>query len=652
VHTSNGPTERGVGWQQSQNTQATPTQRICVAHDSGGALLDSLPEGATASSDGITAVGAAVGSRTYEEAHVQQAVAGALATGAKAVAMSTARAMEGKQSAQATTHFLQRAIGPARIFVMRTHPPAATAASARAMNGGHEALWRDLMDAPPRGGEMEDQRLRERLMLPVRSGGGDLTDTAPIRDGAYYGSAALTAARMATTIPAVVLDDPEAEGAHGDVRTFRLDAVPELAEVEGRLLADEKVAAALSGGLLASQFTKPQPGVQHTITAVQQKEAAVRHRAALPTARDKGNLDNAAGPHASVWQQMPVSFQPARMHDWSWRTVNLFRMRYAQFADYVPQFGPDGAAATMARCKCKACGNQLDAYGDHAFGCTANKMQRTHTHNDVVAAFRDCSREAARGTVTWRVETSVTDLQPAKAGIEVAAADIPRADLVGVSTQGDGPAVAVDVAIALLKRNNTIHHSTPHTHTRKQHKPPTTPSGAPRRPRRRQGAHKSQKKTRTPPQTSTQPPTNTSHPPHPLTCLMFRPPESKVMPLPTTAITSSGCAASPFQRSSTYRAGSRAAWPTACMRCMPSATSSGPHSTCSWKRASSAAMARASASRRAGDISSARSLARSRANTVPDDTATARGSASAAAGAASVKCTAVSTAGRLSAPVT
>jgi hypothetical protein len=43
----------------------------------------------------------------------------------------------------------------------------------------------------------------------------------------------------------------------------------------------------------------------------------------------------------------------------------------------------------------------------------------------------------------------VTDLLPAKAGVEVAAADIPRADLVGVSTQGDGPAVVAGVAIAL-----------------------------------------------------------------------------------------------------------------------------------------------------------------------------------------------------------
>jgi hypothetical protein len=230
---------------------------------------------------------------------------------------------------------------------------------------------------------------------------------------------------------------------------LRLDAVPELAEVEGQLLADEKVAAALSGGLLASQCTKPQPGVQHTITAVQQEEAAARHRAALPTARDKGNLDNAAGPHASAWLQLPASCPPERMPNWRWRVANLFRAPYPQFADHVPQIGPDGAAATTARCKCKACGEQLNAYGHHAFGCTANKTQHTHTHNDVVAAFRDCGREAARGTVTWRVETSVTDLLPAKAGVEVAAADIPRADLVGVSTQGDGPAVVAGVAIAL-----------------------------------------------------------------------------------------------------------------------------------------------------------------------------------------------------------
>jgi hypothetical protein len=137
------------------------------------------------------------------------------------------------------------------------------------------------------------------------------------------------------------------------------------------------------------------------------------------------------------------------MPDWSWRTANLFRVRYPQFADHVPQVGPDGAAATMARCKCKACGKQLDAYGDHAFGCTANKMQRTHAHNDVVAAFRDCGREAARGTVTWRVETSVTDLLPAKAGVEVAAANVPRADSVRRARRGDGPAVVAGVAIAL-----------------------------------------------------------------------------------------------------------------------------------------------------------------------------------------------------------
>jgi hypothetical protein len=122
------------------------------------------------------------------------------------------------------------------------------------------------MDPPPHGGASEDQRLRERLMLPVRSGGGGLTNTAAIGDAAYYGSLSLTSARVAATIPAVVLNDPEAEDAHGDVRTFRLDAVPELAEVEGRLLADEKVAAALSGGSLASKVTKPQLGVQRTST--------------------------------------------------------------------------------------------------------------------------------------------------------------------------------------------------------------------------------------------------------------------------------------------------------------------------------------------------------------------------------------------------
>jgi hypothetical protein len=275
---------------------------------------------------------------------VQQAVGGGgLATGAKAAATCKALAIEGKQSVQGITHLLQRAIGPAGIVVARTHSPTATVAAARTMNDGHEALWRDLMDPPPHGGASEDQRLRERLILPVRSGGGGLTDTAAIRDAAYYGSVALPAARMAATIPAVVLDDPEEEGAHGDVRTFRLDAVPELADVEGRLLADEKVAAALSGGSLASTFTMPQLGVQHTITAVQQVQAAARHRAALPTARDKGNLDNAAGPHACAWLQRPLSYPPGRMHDWSWRVAILYRMRCPQFADHVPQVGPDGA---------------------------------------------------------------------------------------------------------------------------------------------------------------------------------------------------------------------------------------------------------------------------------------------------------------------
>jgi hypothetical protein len=76
------------------------------------------------------------GNRADKEAHVQQAVGwvGDLATGAKAVAVSKALAIEGKRSGKGILHLPQRAIGPAGIFFMRTHPPEATAAPARTMN--------------------------------------------------------------------------------------------------------------------------------------------------------------------------------------------------------------------------------------------------------------------------------------------------------------------------------------------------------------------------------------------------------------------------------------------------------------------------------------------------------------------------------------
>jgi len=143
------------------------------------------------------------------------------------------------------------------------------------------------------------------------------------------------------------------------------------------------------------------------------------------------------------------------MRDGLYRLASLFRLRYPQFKDLVPSAeAATGNSQAAARCKCKTCGEQLDAFGDHGFGCDANKPQRTTLgHNDVNDATRAGAREATVSTFTRHIETPVTDLLPLKAGASPAAV-APRADLVGVCTTGDHPPFVVDVTVVLPHNPN------------------------------------------------------------------------------------------------------------------------------------------------------------------------------------------------------
>jgi len=100
---------------------------------------------------------------------------------------------------------------------------------------------------------------------------------------------------------------------------------------------------------------------------------------------------------AHQWEQALPGTPTTLMRDGLYRLASLFQLRYPQLKDLLLSADATSARAP-ARCNCRTCVQQLDAFGDHGFGCDANKPQRTLGHNHVDEAPRAGARVATGST--------------------------------------------------------------------------------------------------------------------------------------------------------------------------------------------------------------------------------------------------------------